>query len=327
MIQTIRWGILGTGAIAHKFAAGLNDLETIELLAVGSRSQTSADAFADEFNIPRRYSGYEALAQDPDIDAIYISTPHPFHKENTLLCLSHGKAVLCEKPFAINAREALEMISFAREKKVFLMEAMWSRFLPHLVKVRELIEKDTIGEVRMLGADFGFRTDVNAESRLFNPEMGGGALLDVGIYPVSLAFMLFGAPVEVKSFARLGSTGVDEEAAMIFSHREGQLSLLSTAIRLNTPFEATITGTKGYIRIHSPWWAPSTFTLHLEGKKPKKIKVAAPFNGYNYEALEVSQCLRDDKLESDIMPLDETLAIMKTLDTIRAQWGLKYPME
>jgi predicted dehydrogenase len=208
-----------------------------------------------------------------------------------------------------------------------LMEAMWSRFLPHMVKVRELLDKDTIGEVRMLNADFGFRTDVNAEGRLFNPELGGGALLDVGIYPVSLAFMLFGAPVEVKSFARLGTTGVDEEAAMLFSHRQGQLSLLSTAIRLNTPFEATITGTKGYIRIHSPWWGPSNLTLHIEGKKHRKINVATPLNGYNYEALEVSQCLRDGKVESNIMPLDETLSIMKTLDTIRAQWGLKYPME
>ncbi len=327
MTKTIRWGILGTGAIAHKFALGLGDLENIELLAVGSRSQASADAFADEFKIERRYSSYEALATDPDIDAIYIGTPHPFHKENTLLCLENGKAVLCEKPFAINAKEALEMINFARERKVFLMEAMWSRFLPHMVKVRELISKDTIGEVRMLEADFGFRTGVNPESRLFNPEMGGGALLDVGIYPVSLAFMLFGAPVEVKSFARLGSTGVDEEAAMIFSHREGQMSLLSTAIRLTTPFEATITGTKGYIRIGSPWWGPSNFTLHVGGKKPKKVKIETPLNGYNYEALEVSQCLRDGKLESDLMPLDETLAIMKTLDTLRAQWGLNYPME
>jgi predicted dehydrogenase len=327
MTKIIKWGILGTGGIAHKFAPGLGDLPNIELLAVGSRSQSSADAFADEFKIERRYSSYEALARDPDIDAIYISTPHPFHKENTLLCLANGKAVLCEKPFAINAKEALEMISFAREKKVFLMEAMWTRFLPHMMKVRELIANDTIGEVRMLEADFGFRTDVNSESRLFDPELGGGALLDVGIYPVSLAFMLFGAPVEVKSFARLGSTGVDEEAAMIFSHREGQLSLLSTAIRLTTPFEATIAGTKGFIRIGSPWWGPSNFTLHLGGKKSKKIKVDTPLNGYNYEALEVSQCLRDGKLESEIMPLDETLAIMKTLDAIRAQWGLKYPME
>lgn len=327
MTKTIRWGILGTGAIAHKFAPGLNDLENIELLAVGSRTQTSADTFADEFKIERRHSSYEALAKDPDIDAIYVSTPHPFHKENTLLCLANGKAVLCEKPFAINAKEALEMVAFAREKKVFLMEAMWSRFLPHMIKVRELLDKDTIGEVRMLEADFGFRTDVNPESRLFAPELGGGALLDVGIYPMSLAFMLFGAPVEVKSFARLGSTGVDEEAAMLFSHRQGQLSLLSTAIRLNTPMEATITGTKGYIRIHSPWWGPSTLTLHVGGKKARKVNVATPLNGYNYEALEVSECLRNGKLESDIMPLDETLAIMKTMDIIRAQWGLKYPME
>ncbi|MGL4611699.1 MAG: Gfo/Idh/MocA family protein [Trueperaceae bacterium] len=327
MTKTICWGILGTGTIAHKFAAGLNDLPDIKLVAVGSRTQEAADTFANKFKIERRHPTYEALVQDPEVDAIYISTPHPFHKENTLLCLENGKAVLCEKPFAINAKEALEMIALARQKKVFLMEAMWSRFLPHMVKVRELLAQDTLGDVRMLECDFGFRTEVNPNSRLFNPELGGGAVLDVGIYPISLAFMLFGAPVEVKSFARLGSTGVDEEATMLFSHREGQQSLLSTATRLSTPHEATIIGTKGYIRIHSPWWGPSNFTVHVEGKKPKKVKVETPLNGYTYEALEVSQCLREGKLESDFMPLDETLAIMKTLDAIRGQWGLKYPME
>lgn len=327
MERTIRWGILAPGNISRKFATGLSDLPGTELLAVASRSQSNADAFADQFSIPRRYDSYQALASDPDVDAVYIGSPHSFHKEHTLLCLHAGKAVLCEKPFAINVHEAQEMVRVAREKKLFLMEAMWTRYLPHMVKVREIVASGAIGEVRMLKADFGFRTEVNLEGRLFNPQLGGGGLLDVGIYPVSLAYMLFGAPTEIKTFANLGTTGVDEEAAMLFRHANGEMSLLSTAVRLDTPWEAFILGTKGRIQIHRPWWSPTNFTLFVSGKDPEYIKVDCPLNGYNYEALEVNQCLREGRLESSLMSLDESLEIMKTLDALRKEWGLQYPME
>jgi dihydrodiol dehydrogenase / D-xylose 1-dehydrogenase (NADP) len=327
MIKTIRWGILSTGAIAHKFATGLGTLPDTQLLAVGSRTQQAAETFGNEFSIPRRYGSYQDLVNDPDIDAIYVSSPHPFHKEHTLLCLNAGKAVLCEKPFAMNTREAAEMIRVAGEKKIFLMEAMWTRYLPHMVKVREIIASGAIGEVRMLEADLGFRAELNPQGRLFNPDLGGGALLDVGIYPISLAFMLFGAPAEIKSFANMGTTGIDEEAAILFRHKKGQLALLSTAVRLDTPFEAFILGTKGRIQMHRAWWAPSHFTVFAQGQEPKYIEVDCPLNGYNYEALEVNACLREGKLESSIMPLDETLEIIKTLDAIRSEWGLTYPME
>lgn len=328
MSTPIRWGILGTGSIAHKFATGLDDLPDTELLAIGSRSQENADAFGNEFNIPRCYASYKALADDPGVDAVYIATPHPFHKENTLLLLGAGKAVLCEKPFALNAAEAQEMISEARAREQFLMEAMWTRFLPHMLKTHELIEDGAIGDVRMLQADFGFRMPtVQPEHRLFKPELGGGALLDVGIYSVSLAHSLFGPPADIKSFGNLGETGVDEEAAILFKHDEGQLSLLSTAVRLNTPHEAFIIGTAGRIHMHAGWWRPSALTLYRDGAEPETFEPPCPLNGYNYEALEVNHCLREGLLESPTMMLDESLSIMKTLDKIRAQWGLRYPVE
>lgn len=327
MVDTIRWGILSTGNIAKLFARGLSALPDAQLLAVGSRSQQSADTFGDLFNVERRYASYEALAADPDVDAIYIGTPHTFHKENALLCLRAGKAVLVEKPFAINAREAEEMINFARTHKVFLMEAMWTRFIPIMAKVRELLADRVIGDVRMIDADFGFRTRFNPEHRLFKPELGGGALLDVGIYPLSLASMIFGPPERITSMAHLGETGVDENTAVILGYSDGALAVLTTATRTSTPQIATLNGTDGRITVHSRWWVPSRMTVEIFGKETHEIEIPFTGNGYNYEAAEVGRCLRAGLLESEVIPLDETLAIMRTMDAIRAQWGLKYPME
>lgn len=327
MADVIRWGILGTGNIAHKFAIGLKTASGAQLVAVGSRTQASADKFAAEFNVPRRHASYEDLAQDAEVDAVYISTPHPFHVGNSKLCLQNGKAVLCEKPFTINVKEADEVIALARQQHIFLMEAMWTRYLPALIHTRELIAQGAIGEVRMLTADFGFRTNFNEEGRLFDPKLGGGALLDVGIYPISLAFMLFGAPQEIASQAYLGETGVDEQSAYLFRYAAGQIALLSSATRTETPQEAIILGTEGYIKLSSPWWNAAELILKRAGKPEEVISPARVGNGYNYEAEEVGRCLKAGKLESETMPLDETRAIMATMDTIRAQWGLKYPME
>ena len=329
--QTIRWGVLGPGSIARKFCAGLADLPATELVAVGSRNNpnsiASANKFADDFSIETRHDSYEKLVNDPNVDVIYIATPHSFHKEHSLLCLNAGKAVLCEKPFSINAAQTQEVISLAQEKNLFVMEAVWTLFLPHMVKIRELIESGSIGEVRMLQADFGFRTDVNPEGRLFDKNLGGGALLDVGIYPILLALDLLGPATEIKSMATIGTTGVDEEASILMRHEKGQQSLLITAIRLNTAHEATILGTEGRIHIHGSWWQPTSFTLYQDGKDSELFDLETLDNGYNYEALEVNQCLRDGKTQSAIMPLSKTLELTQTLDTIRAQWGLQYPME
>jgi predicted dehydrogenase len=327
MPDKIRWGIISTGNIAHQFARGLSVIPDAELIAVGSRSQASANAFGDEFNIPRRYTSYETLVSDPDVDAIYVGTPHPMHAPNMLLCLEAGKAVLCEKPFTVNAGEAEAVIQSAREKRLFLMEAMWTRFTPAMAKVRELIASDAIGELRMLTADFGFRFEFKPEHRLLNPDLGGGGLLDVGIYPVSLSYMLFGAPGEIVSLAHLGETSVDEQTAMIFKYAGGRLAQLACAVRTEMPQEAVIMGTKGRIKIAPTWWKPERFTLTVSGQPVQVFELPFTGNGYNYEAMEVMRCLRAGLLESPIMPHDETLSIMQTLDAVRAPWGLVYPGE
>ncbi len=325
MPDTIRWGILGTGSIARLFATGLTVLPDARLIAVGSRTQESADRFADEFHIAHRHASYDALVHDADVDVIYVATPHNLHRENTLLCLDAGKPVICEKPFAINMGEAADMVAKAREKNLFLMEAMWTRYLPVMVRVRELIASGLIGEVRMLTADFGFRTDFNAEARWFNLQFGGGALLDVGIYPVSLAFMIFGTPSQIQSLAHLGESGVDEQSAYLLGYSQGQLALLSSAVRTQTPHTAVINGTDGTITVND-WWHGRGYTL-TRGGKTEVVDLPFEGNGYNYEAAEVMACLHAGKLESEVMMLDESLEIMRTMDVMRAQWGLVYPME
>ena len=327
MVDKIRWGIIGTGHIAHQFATGLQVVNDAELVAIGSRTQASADKFGDEFAASHRHASYEALAADPDVDAVYIGTLHPMHKDNTLRCLEAGKAVLCEKPFAINAAESQAMIDLARQRRIFLMEAMWTRHFPIMVRLRELLAQEVIGEVRQMNVDFGFRNRFNAQSRWFNPDLGGGALLDVGIYPITLAYMVLGRPQRIVSAADLGRTGVDENAAMIFSYASGALASLQCALQTETPQVAIINGTKGRITIHSQWWKPERMTVEVYGGAPTEIHLPMTGNGYNYEAVEVGRCLREGLLESEVIPLDESLAIMRSLDEIRAQWGLKYPME
>ena len=327
MPEKIRWGILGTGSIARKFAEGLSVLEEAELTAVGSRSQQGANGFADKYDIPHRHASYESLVNDRNTDVIYIATPHSLHCENCHICLEAGKAVLCEKPFAINAAEAQSMVSRAEDLGLFLMEAMWTRYFPLMVELRRMLSDGVLGDVRMINADFGFRAQFNTEARLFNPVLGGGALLDVGVYTVSLDSMVFGTPTQIASIAHLGGTGIDEHAGIVLGHPNGQLSVLQTAVRTNTPQEAIFMGTEGLIRIHTPWWVPQQMTLNLAGKSPEVFAFPIVGNGYNYEASEVMRCLRGGKRESDIMPLAETLTVMQTLDQIRSQWGLKYPME
>jgi predicted dehydrogenase len=234
---------------------------------------------------------------------------------------------LCEKPFTINAAEAEAVIKFARQKQLFLMEAMWTRFIPLVAKVRQLLADRVIGDLQMLTADLGFRAEFDPQHRLFNPELGGGALLDVGVYSISLASMLFGSPARVTSILQFGQTGVDEQDAVIFGYEPGQLAILYASLRTDTPLEAILMGSMGRIRIHSPMFRPTSLTLSVAGQAEKIIELPLTGNGYNYQAVEVMNCLRRGQLESETMPLDETLTIMQTMDQIRAQWGLTYPME
>jgi predicted dehydrogenase len=340
-MQQIRWGILSTGFIANLFAEGLTALDDATLIAVGSRGQASASAFGDKWNVPHRHASYEALAKDPDVEVIYVAPPHPFHYENTLMCLNAGKHVLVEKPFAMNARQAQEMIDLARKKGLFLMEAMWTRHLPAMVQLRKWIADGEIGDVELVRAHFSFMADFNPQSRLFAPELGGGALLDAGIYPISFAHMILGTPKTVSSTASLGKTGTDDRSSYLFGYDGGKTALLSSGVRLAVPVEAHVFGTKGYIKVHEPWLNPRVVTLaklSAPGSDSMLIYDGILFdnqtvhpptrgNGYNYEAVEVGQCIRAGKHESAILPLAETLAIMETLDKIRSQWNLTYPNE
>jgi predicted dehydrogenase len=323
----IRWGILGTGVIAHKFAEGLAVLPDAVLTAVGSRDERTAAAFASQHHVPHAHATYEALAQNPEVDVVYIATPHVFHMENSLLCLQHGRAVLCEKPFTMNRRQAETIFSLAQAKGLFVMEAMWTYFLPAITMVRQLLQDGVIGEVRMVTADFGYRAAIDPHGRHFSPALGGGALLDVGIYPLALAHMLFGPPTQITGMAHLGETGVDEQAAIILGYEKGELALLHTAVRTETVQEAVIMGTNGRIKIHFPWWHPARLTLTQPGQADQLIEAPYTGNGYNYEAAAVMDCLRAGLSEHPVMPWSTTLALQETMDKIRAQWGLQYPAD
>jgi dihydrodiol dehydrogenase / D-xylose 1-dehydrogenase (NADP) len=324
MEKTFEWGILGPGNIAHRFATDLEKLPEAKLAAVGSRSAERARTFAAEFGADRAYGSYEELAADPDVDAIYIATPHPFHREHTILCLEHGKAVLCEKPMGVNERQVRDMVDCARAQGTFLMEAMWTRFLPVTVQVRKWLQEGSIGQVRMLSADFGFRTGWNPQGRLLNLDLAGGALLDVGVYTVAYAAMVLGdAPVEVQASAHIGKTGVDEQTAMLLRYASGALATLFCAVRTRTPQEARILGTEGSIHVPGFWHATSA-VLQVGDAEP--VAFGGPV-GYHYEAAEVVSCLASGDRESATMPLDESIAIARTLEEARSMVGLTYPME
>jgi len=275
----------------------------------------------------RAHGSYRELAEDTEVDAVYVASPHIGHAEHAELCIANGKAVLCEKPFAVTAGEARRMIATARLHKRFLMEAMWTRFLPVMAQVRTWLEEGAIGEPRMVTADFGFRCEMNPESRLLNPTLAGGALLDLGIYVLAFARMVFRErPIEIKGVADIGSTGVDEQAGIVLRYPGGRVAVLSCALRTCTPHEARVDGTAG--RIVIPAFSRGTgAVMTQEGGMP--VTQALPFagTGYQFEAAEVGRCLRAGALESPVMPLDESLELMETMDALREQWGLRYPGE
>ncbi|MCY4070457.1 MAG: Gfo/Idh/MocA family oxidoreductase [Chloroflexi bacterium] len=327
MSDKIRWGLIGLGLISRKFANGLAFAPDAEVYAVASRSQEKADAFGAEFGATKCYGSYEDLAKDPDVDVAYIGTPHNYHLAHTLLCLKAGRNVLCEKPFAVNAGEAKVMIDCAREKNLFLMDAFWTRFFPAMAKLRELLADKIIGDVMLVQADFGGRGPVLPEKRHFNPDLAGGALLDVGSYCLQFASMIYGKqPLDIVSQVAIGETGVDELSVVVCKYSDYEMATLTSAIRLGTPQEARIMGSKGYIAIPD-FWHPSEFTVVLSGQAPETFRFDYEGEGFHFEAIEVGNCIRAGLTESAIYPLDETLAIMETLDRIRADWGLRYPFE
>lgn len=328
MASTLRWGIMSTGGIANAFAQALRSLPDADIAAVGSRTQDAADAFGDAYSIGRRHGSYEALAEDPDVDVIYIATPHPYHAENALLCLQHGKAVLLEKAFTINAREAEAVIGLARERRHFLMEAMMTRHLPVYHQVRRWVRDGRVGDVRLVECDRCIRIPFNPEGRHFKKALGGSALLDVGIYPISFATSILGVePEAVRSVAEIGTTGVDEQAAVLMKFSGGAIANLNFALRTAKPAQVNIYGTDGYIEIHDPAWKANAATLYTNDGEPEAVNLPMENNGLQYEAAEVMRCLRKGLLESPIMPLDETLAIMRIMDALRTEWGVRFSWE
>lgn len=325
-MDKIGWGILSTGRIAGRLADTLRTLEGAELLAVGSRSKESAEAFGERYGIPRRYGSYQELAADPDVDVIYVASPHSHHYAHTMLALEAGKHVLVEKSFAHNAAETRRMIEKARQKRLFLMEAMWTRFLPHMVRLRELLAQQVIGEVRLIQASMGFRAQVGPESRLLNPELAGGALLDVGVYPVSFTSMVWGKPEQLASQVYLGPTGVDLQETLLLGYPDGRMATLVSSLHTPTNVAAYLYGTEGYIEIPKPWYHSPVLLVHKNGQTEQ---IGCPYEGHGdqFQALETMNCIRAGRLESEVMPLSETLEIMETMDAFRAQWGLIYPNE
>lgn len=327
MNKTINWGIIGCGRIAQRFAEGLRPLSSARIAAAASLTPGKAESFAAEFKIPKAYSDYKSLAADPSVDVVYVANVHNAHHAASLIALNKGKAVLCEKPFALNARQSAEMIDTARKAGLFLMEAMWTRFLPASRQLKELIDQSVIGDVRHLRAEFGFRTPWNPEDRLHSRKLAGGALLDLGIYPVSFARWIFGkSPESIQSTASIGRTGVDEQSSYQFSYSGGRSAQLFSSFKVPVPDEALIAGTQGFIRVPE-FFHPREFTVFKPGGRRKKHKLPYRSTGLNCEAQEVMDCLQAGKIESTVMPLDETLEIMQTLDALRAQWDLVYPEE
>lgn len=327
MTESVRWGILGTGGIAHAFATALMDTPGATLAAVGSRSVESAEKFGREFGSPAAYGSYQALCDAPGIDIIYIGTPHPLHAENTIMALGGGKAVLCEKPFAMNLLQAEKMVALAREKKLFLMEAMWTRYMPALAELRRIVASGEIGPPRQLHADFGFHAPSDPAHRVNNRELGGGALLDLGIYPLSIATAIMGPVKQVQALAEMSATGVDAQTGFTLLHEGGGMSVCSCSLLAKTPDELTVSGPLGRVRMDAMFHRSPSLTVTPATGEASVIPTPYLGNGYVHEAIEASRCVREGLLESPGMTLDETLALMRLLDTIRAQIGLQYPAD
>lgn len=331
MTQNIRWGILGTGKIAKAFATALQDTPDATLAAIASRTVDSANKFAAEYGaesgITRAHGSYQALADDPDIDVVYIATPHPMHHENALMCLNAGKGVLVEKSFTMNQREAQDIITLARDKNLFVMEAMWTRFMPAVIEARRIVASGEIGTPANITADFGFTAEVGPEHRLFNPALGGGALLDLGIYPLSIASFFLGSVASVKAQAQMTADGVDLQTAFTLMHEGGGISSCLCSLRSRTPTELTISGTKGFVRLSDRFHNTEAFSVTVvdgASRTERTVSVPRSGNGYTHEAQEVGRCLRAGLIESPVMPHAETLNIMGALDAIREQIGLRY---
>jgi predicted dehydrogenase len=332
--RPLRWGIIGTGGIARHFAGDLAGLPDATLTAVGSRSQESASAFAAGFarTFPgvRPHGSWAGLVADPEVDVVYVATPHPWHAAAALLAIEAGRHVLVEKPFTMDAEQARSVVRAARAARVFCMEAMWTRFLPHVRRIRAMIAEGAIGDVVTVSADHGQWFAPDPHHRLFDPALGGGALLDLGIYPVSWASMLLGRPSAVHAVSEPAVTGVDAQTSVVLRHPTAAQAVLTCTLASATPRRSFIAGTEGAIDVEPTFYAPTSFTMTRRDGESERFESrpevsAGPGKGLRFEADEVAERIRAGELESPDMPLDETISIMETMDEIRRQIGLSYP--
>lgn len=325
----VRWGILGTGRMADTLAREIAGMpaERAQLVAVGSRSAATAEAFARRHGIPHRWTGHLELARDRDVDAVYVATPHGLHFEHALACLEAGKAVLCEKPFTLNAAQAARLVGVARENGLFLMEAMWTRFLPAIIAVRELVAAGTLGRVALVIGGGAFIPAYDPAHYLFDPKLGGGALLDAGVYLVSLASMILGTPARVLSSGRIGQHGVDEQVVVLLDQPGGAQAALYVSLRARRSPDLEIMGERARVRIDAPVFRPQGLTLSRPGEPDARAEYPIEGTGYGPMIEAAITAIRGGRIESEVMPLEETLSIMRTMDQVRAAIGLRYPGE
>ncbi len=321
--KIIKWGIIGCGKIAHKFANDLKSVPNAKLHAVASRSLKKAQEFGKEHQASTYYDNYESLSLDLDIDVIYIATPHVFHYENTIMCLNQKKAVLCEKPFAMNTTQVEEMVTLAKKNKVFLMEALWTYFLPHYTYVLNIVTSNELGKVKTLKADFGYTITFDPNGRVFNKKLGGGSLMDIGIYPLFAALSILGYPEEVNAQATIGKTGIDEDCSIQLRYKNGATASLFSTVIQKTNTTATLEFENGLVTIHSHFHEPSSITIQKEGKS-ERIEFNVTTNGYNYEASHVQEMLLQNRTESTLMSFEKSLQLINLLDTVREKIGLHY---
>ena len=324
-MNEFRWGVIGTGGIARAFARDLKLAPGHNVVAVGSRSIEKAHEFGTQFGC-LGLGSYEALV-DADIDAVYVATPHPMHAPNTILALEHGKPVLCEKPFAVNSRESAAMIATAQRNNLLLVEAMWSRFLPHYRRIRELLKAGELGEIISVSADHGQNLPASHFYRLHAPELAGGALLDLGIYPISFAYFILGKPQSITAKAEFTSTGVDSQTSIILRYDTGAHANLTTTLLVKSPCTATVVGTKGTLYIDGDFYTPTSMRLQRVSGEVIEFPNNYAGHGLREQAIEFADLLRAGKMESDLMTHSETQSIMETMDEIRSQINLFYPFE
>jgi predicted dehydrogenase len=326
-MSQFKWGIIGTGGIAHAFAKDLVLLDGHSVHAVGSRNLTSAQNFAEEFNAPYAYGSYEELVHDNAIDAVYVAVPHPAHKDNVIAALNAKKPVLCEKPFAVNASQAKEMVAAAKANNVALMEAMWARFLPHYAKIREIIASGVLGQITTIHADHGQRLADQNIPRLVEPSFAGGALLDLGIYPISFAHMILGIPTSITANAVLTEKGVDAQTSIILNYPQGAQAILNTSMIVQTPCTAFVAGLKGYLEIDRTFYNPTSMRVTLYDGTVTEYPNTYVGHGLREQAAEFARVVQSGEKESPILKSADTVAIMEILDTVRDHIGLKYPFE